>query len=160
SVKSAVVHVAVVTALVGGTAAYTTFNNTVQLSVDGRTQSVQTFGDTVDDVLAEEGIKLAKHDVVVPSPSSPGRDGMSNSVRYARQVTVTLDGVERQIWTTALSVGEALEDLGIRAEGAEVSVARSLGIGRGGLSFEVRTPKDIVLVADGEEREVTTTAVT
>lgn len=160
SVKTVVINAAVVTALVGGTAAYTTFDNTVELSVDGRTRSVQTFGDTVGDVLAEEGIEVADRDVVVPSPSSSIREGMTISVRYARQVIVTLDGVERKVWTTALSVDEALDDLGIRAQGAEVSVARSRGIGRSGLSFEVRTPKDVVLVADGEEREATTTALT
>ncbi|MFW6090557.1 MAG: ubiquitin-like domain-containing protein [Actinomycetota bacterium] len=160
SLKTVMINAAVVTALVGGTAAYTTFNNTVELSVDGRTESVQTFGDTVADVLADEGIEVAERDIVVPSPSSQIREGMKISVRYARQITVTIDGVKQEIWTTALSVEEALDDLGIRAAGAEVSVARSRGIGRGGLSFEVRTPKDVVLVADGEEREATTTAVT
>lgn len=160
SVKTLAINATVVTALVGGMAAYTTFNHTVQLSIDGRTETVQTFADTVGGVLEDEGIELSARDLVAPSADSPLEDGLEISVRYARLVSVEVDGVEREFWTTALSVEEALADLGIRAAGAEVSVSRSLGIGRRGLDFEVRTPKDITLVADGEERELTTTAVT
>jgi uncharacterized protein YabE (DUF348 family) len=141
-------------------AAYTTFNHTVQLSIDGRTETVQTFADTVGGVLEDEGIELTARDLVAPSQDSALEDGLEISVRYARPVTVEIDGVEREFWTTALSVEEALADLGIRAAGAEVSVSRSLGIGRRGLDFEVRTPKEITLIADGEERALTTTAVT
>ena len=159
SVKTLAINATVVTALVGGMAAYTTFNHTVQLSIDGRTETVQTFADTVGGVLEDEGIELSARDLVAPSPDSPLEDGLEISVRYARPVSVEIDGVEREFWTTALSVEEALAELGIRA-GAEVSVSRSLGIGRHGLDFEVRTPKDITLVADGDERELTTTAVT
>jgi resuscitation-promoting factor RpfB len=160
SVKTLAINATVVTALVGGMAAYTTFNNTVLLSIDGKTETVQTFADTVDAVLEDKGIELGEHDLVVPDVSAPVEDGMEIAVRYARLVTVNVDGVDRQIWTTALSVEEALTDLGIRAAGAELSVSRSLGIGRRGLDFEVRTPKDIVVVADGEEQAVTTTALT
>ena len=160
SVKTVAINAAVVTALVGGMAAYTTFNNTVELSIDGKTETVQTFASTVDAVLEDKGISLGEHDVVVPAVSTPVEDGLEIAVRYARLVTVNVDGVEREIWTTALSVDEALADLGIRAAGAELSVSRSLGIGRRGLDFEVRTPKEITVVADGDERPVTTTAVT
>jgi resuscitation-promoting factor RpfB len=50
--------------------------------------------------------------------------------------------------------------MGIRAAGVELSVSRSLGIGRRGLDFEVRTAKDLTLVADGQSKAVTTTAIT
>jgi uncharacterized protein YabE (DUF348 family) len=159
-VKTLAINATVVTALVGGMAAYTTFNHTVQLSIDGKTETVQTFAETVGGVLEDEGIELTARDLVAPSADSPLEDGLEISVRYARPVSVEIDGVEREFWTTALSVEEALADLGIRAAGAEVSVSRSLGIGRRGLEFEIRTPKDITLVADGEERELTTTALT
>ncbi len=160
SVKTVALNAAVVTALVGGMAAYTTFNNTVELSVDGKTETVPTFASTVDAVLEDKGIELNERDVVVPALSTPVEDGLEIAVRYARLITVNVDGIEREMWTTALSVEEALADLGIRAAGAELSVSRSLGIGRRGLDFEVRTPKEITVVADGEERPVTTTAIT
>jgi resuscitation-promoting factor RpfB len=160
SVKTVAINAAVVTALVGGMTAYTTFNHTVELSIDGKTETVQTFAGTVDAVLDDKGISLGEHDVVVPALTTPVEDGLEIAVRYARLVTVNVDGVEREIWTTALSVDEALADLGIRAAGAELSVSRSLGIGRRGLDFEIRTPKDITVVADGDERPFTTTALT
>jgi resuscitation-promoting factor RpfB len=159
SVKTLVINAAVVTALVGGVTAYTTFDNTVQLSIDGKTETVHTFANTVEGVLDSKGIELGEHDEVVPSLQSPIQDGGKIDVRYGREVVVNVDGVERKVWTTALSVDEVLAELGVE-RGAELSVARSLGIGRAGLDFEVRTPKDIVLIADGEEREITTTAVT
>jgi resuscitation-promoting factor RpfB len=157
--KTLAVNAAVVISLVGGTTAYATCDNTVTLSVDGKAESIHTFADTVGDVLADQDIELGSHDVVAPSVDSPVEDGSEIAVRFGRQLTVTIDGVEREVWTTALSVDEALEDLGIRAAGAELSVSRSLGIGRRGLDFEIRTPKDVTLVADGDSRTVTTTAI-
>ena len=160
SVKTVALNAAVVTALVGGTTAYATFDTTVTLSVDGESQQVSTFARNVEGVLDAEGIELGEHDVVAPSPESSIQDGTEISVRYGRLLTVTVDGAEREIWTTALSVEEALAKLGIRAEGAELSVSRSLGIARSGLDFEVRTPKDITVIVDGETQEHTTTALT
>jgi resuscitation-promoting factor RpfB len=158
--KTLAVNAAVVTSLVGATTAYATFDNTVTLSVDGKAESLHTFADTVGDVLTDQDIDLSYHDVVAPSVNSPVEDGSEIAVRFGRQLTVTIDGVERTVWTTALSVDEALEELGIRAAGAELSVSRSLGIGRRGLDFEIRTPKDVTLVADGGSKTVTTTAIT
>jgi uncharacterized protein YabE (DUF348 family) len=160
ALKTLAINVAVVSALVGGTTAYATFDNTVTLSVDGKAESLHTFSDTVGEVLADQNIELGSHDVVAPSASSPVEDGSEIAVRFGRQLTVTIDGVQREVWTTALSVDEALDELGIRAAGAELSVSRSLGIGRRGLEFEVRTPKDLTVVADGESTPVTTTGLT
>ncbi len=160
SLKTLAINAAVVSALVGGTTAFTTFDNTVTLSVDGEAETVHTFGDTVEAVLADQDIEVGEHDVVAPSAASPVEDGTEIAVRFGRKITVTVDGVERELWTTALSVDEALDDLGIRAAGAELSVSRSLGIGRRGLDFEIRTPKDLTIVADGASEAFTTTAIT
>nr|WP_281386475.1 resuscitation-promoting factor [Jiangella mangrovi] len=160
SAKTMAINATVVTALVGGGVAYITLDNAVALTVDGQTETVHTFGDSVEDVLDDRGIELSARDEVIPSLDSDVEDGTEISVRYARQVTVTVDGEEQQIWTTALSVEEALGDLDIRAEGADLSVARSQPIGRGGIDFEVRTPKEITVTADGASNPVTTTALT
>src|SRR5690606_3248002 len=120
SVKTLALNAAVVTALVGGMTAYTTFDNTVSLSIDGKTETVHTFAGTVGEVLEDHGVTLGEHDLVVPSTDSPVEDGSEISVRYARPLTVSIDGVEREIWTTALSVEEALADLGIRHAGAQL----------------------------------------
>ena len=160
SVTTVLINAAVVTALVGGVTAYATFNNEVELTIDGETRTVHTFGDTVEDVLADQGVELGPHDEVVPSLSSPIQDGSHVGVRYGRHVGVVLDGVDREFWTTALSVDELLVDMGIRQPGAQLSVSRSLSIGRQGVDFEVRTVKTIALVDGGEQSQVTTTAIT
>lgn len=160
TLKTVAINGAVVTALVGGGVSYVTFDNAVALTVDGHTETVHTFGGTVGDVLADQGIDLGRHDEVVPAADSPIEDGSEISVRYGRQITVTVDGEEKTMWTTALSVDEALDELGIRAQEAELSVARSLDIGRAGLAFAVQTPKAITVVADGAENPLVTTALT
>ncbi|SEF16961.1 Uncharacterized conserved protein YabE, contains G5 and tandem DUF348 domains [Jiangella alba] len=160
SAKTLAINATVVTALVGGGVAYITLDNAVALTIDGQTETVHTFGSSVEDVLDERDIELSARDEVIPSLDSDIEDGTEISVRYARQITVTIDGEEQQIWTTALSVDEALSDLDIRADGADVSVARSQEIGRGGLDFEVRTPKEITVTADGATNPVTTTGLT
>ncbi|WP_035812104.1 resuscitation-promoting factor [Jiangella gansuensis] len=160
SAKTMAINTAVVAALVGGGVAYITLDNAVTLTVDGQTETVHTFSGNVEDVLDEQGIELSARDEVIPTLDSDVEDGTEISVRYARQITVTVDGEEQQLWTTALSVDEALADLDIRHEGADISVARSQSIGRGGLDFEIRTPKEITVVADGASNPVTTTALT
>lgn len=160
SVKTIAINASVVAALVAGGVAYVTFDNAVVLSVDGESETVHTFADNVESVLDSQGIEVGDRDEVIPSLDSKVQDGTEINVRYGREVTVTVDGEERTFWTTALSVEEALTELDIRHTGAELSVARSLDISRSGLDFEVRTPKEVTFVADGDKDEKTTTAVT
>ncbi len=61
---------------------------------------------------------------------------------------------------TALSVDEALEQLGYRADGLVLSASRSERLPLDGMELTITTPKNITLVADGQERVVTTTAAT
>ena len=61
---------------------------------------------------------------------------------------------------TALSVDEALGQLGYRADGLVLSASRSERLPLEGMELTITTPKEIVLVADGQERVVTTTAAT
>ncbi len=147
-------------ALVAGTVAFASFDKSVSLVVDGRTRQVNAFGSTVGDVLASEGITVGQHDIVSPSTSSPVRDGSQVVVRYGRQLTVTIDGRERDYWTTALSVEEALAQLGLRADSARLSVSRSLPLGRRGLDMAMDTRKDVALVVGGKSAERITYAGT
>ena len=61
---------------------------------------------------------------------------------------------------TALSVDEALAQLGYRADGLVLSASRSERLPLDGMELTITTPKEIVLVSDGQERVVTTTAAT
>ena len=57
-------------------------------------------------------------------------------------------------------VDGALRQLGVRAEGAYLSVARSSSIGRTGLALDVRTERTVTFMADGRERTIRTNAAT
>lgn len=82
------------------------------------------------------------------------------SVAYARSVTVTVDGQTRQVSTTARTVDGALAAMGLRGDGARLSVSRSMAIGRNGLSLSVVTPKQVSVVADGRTVEQAAAAST
>jgi resuscitation-promoting factor RpfB len=150
----------VVTALVGGTTAFVAFDKTVTVSVDGRASEVRSFGRTVGDVLAHEGIQVGPHDLVVPTSDERLESGDRIMVRFARPVNLTVDGESRRVWTTARSVDEALMMFGVRTEGAAVSASRSARISRGGIDLDVRLPHDLTLLADGKRFELTTNAAT
>ena len=155
------VNLAIVLALVGGTVAFIAFNKTVTLSVDGKEQQVRTFGDTVGDVLESEDIDIGEHDVVAPSADSQIDDGAEIAVKYGRLLSVEIDGKDREYWVTSLTVADALDEVGIRAAGAELSGAsRSTPIGREGIELTVEHPKTVRIVADGKTKRIDTTEST
>ena len=144
-------------ALVAGVAGVAHFDKSVDLSVDGKTQSVHAFAGTVGDLLADEGVKVGSHDLVVPGLNSPLSDGQKVVVRYGRKLTVTIDGAKKEYWTTAMTVGDALAELGLRADDAVLSASRSSILGREGLAMSMITPKSITVRADGKTTNKTTT---
>jgi len=151
---------AVLGVVIGASVLYATLDKTVTLSVDGKTSEVHAFSKTVGALLDHEGIKVGPKDIVAPGQSSSLGEGETVVVRYARPLTVTVDGEKRTYWTTELSVDRALNALGIRAEGAQLSASRSQRIDRAGLAMWLSTPKQVTIIADGKKREVTSVAPT
>jgi uncharacterized protein YabE (DUF348 family) len=160
SPKHLALQALVVAAMVVGVTSFVSFDKAIALTVDGETKTVHTFASTVEGVLAREGIEIGAHDTVVPAPETTIKEGQRVAVRFGRLLTLTHDGKKRQVWVTAMSVQEALEQLGLRADGAFLSASRSMPIGRQGLALTVRTPRDVTIVADGKKRKLTTTAGT
>ncbi|MFC8505787.1 ubiquitin-like domain-containing protein [Streptomyces sp. NPDC057411] len=150
----------VVAFLAGGTTAFVAQDKAVRLSVDGVPRTLHTFADDVDELLADEGLAVGDHDIVAPAPGAALASGDEVVVRYGRPVALTLDGQRRQVWTTARTVDGALRQLGVRAEGAYLSVSRSAPISRQGLALDVRTERTVTFLADGRERTVRTNAAT
>lgn len=149
----------VVGALVLGVSGVAVMNKSVALDVDGQKSSAHAFGGTVGDVLDKQGIELGQRDQVSPSLDTPVADGQQIVVRYARQLTITVDGVKKTYWTTAQTVGEAIDQLGLRGEGAVLSASRSKSLGREGLAFSMATPKDVNLVVGGKKSKQSTTSL-
>ncbi|WP_329264782.1 ubiquitin-like domain-containing protein [Streptomyces pseudovenezuelae] len=150
----------VVAFLAGGTTAFVAKDKAIELTVDGKPRTLHTFADDVSELLAEEGVAVGAHDVVAPAPGEQLASGDEVAVRYGRPVRLTLDGHRREVWTTAHTVDGALEQLGVRAEGAYLSTSRSRRIGREGLALDVRTERSVTIMADGRARTIRTNAAT
>ena len=146
--------------LTGGAVGATQLDKAVNLSVDGTASSAHVFGSTVGDVLDNQGIAVKPGDVVVPAADAPISDGDTITVKYARLLTLTVDGKTRQLRTTETTVDGALLALGLRGEGARLSVSRSQTIGRQGLTVSIVTPKAVTVVVDGKTTKKTIAAAT
>jgi resuscitation-promoting factor RpfB len=146
--------------LLGGTLAYFAAQKSVTLTVDGQLRTIDTYAGTVGEVLDEEGLEPAAHDVVLPAAEQAIADGDAVVLTRARPLELTVDGVSRQVFVTALSVDEALGQLGYGADGLVLSASRSERLPLKGMELTITTPKEIVLVSDGQERVVSTTAAT
>lgn len=150
----------VVAFLAGGTSAFVADDKAVRLTVDGAPRTTHTFADDVSELLEEEGVDLRAHDVVAPGTDAALDSGDEITVRYGKPLTLTLDGRRERVWTTARTVEAALRELGVRAEGAYISVPRSTPIPRTGLVLDVRTERTVTFTADGRERAIRTNAAT
>lgn len=146
-------------AVAGGNSAYEASAHTVAISVDGVRQQVTTHGDTVGAALEAAHLTTDSHDLLAPSATSPITDGSAITLRRGRPVELTLDGRSRTVWVTALSVDEALDQIGLRQAGSLVSADRSRELPLKGFSLDVRTRKDIQVLDGGKVRRTATNAL-
>ena len=132
----------------------------VMLSVDCKVEQANFFGTTVSSLLSASGIELGEHDQVWPSKNAKIGEGDVVEVKYGRPITMTVDGKVTTFWTTATTLDEALNQIGMRDSANRLSVDRSLPIGREGITLTVFTPKSVTLKVGGESKEILTTAGT
>jgi uncharacterized protein YabE (DUF348 family) len=151
----------VITALVGGTAAFVGLNKQVNLVVDGQSEQVRTFSGSVSDFLESQEIEVSAGDQVQPGADADITRGMDVVVNTAKDVNLTLDGVSSQETTTANTVGQALAELGVDPEGADISADLEASLADGqNQDVSVVTPKTVTVVADGKSKPVEITAAT
>jgi uncharacterized protein YabE (DUF348 family) len=153
-----VVYAAILAALSSSVTAFATMDKNVRLDVDGRQIAVHTYAGTVAGVLRKAQVQLGAHDTVAPDLKAPVHDGSPVVVRHGRLLTLQVDGQPRQVWVTALSVDEALGQLGLDDGSEWLSVSRSLSIPRQGLSLALRLPQHVTVLVDGRRIAITTTA--
>lgn len=159
--RKRIFHGLILSTLLTAGYAWVSFDKTVQVEIDGRPQAIRTFAGTVGGVLDQLDVEPGEHDLVAPKPDVPVKDGQRIVVRRGRQLTITLNGKTRTVWTTALTVSEALDQLAIRnAHGAFTSASRSRAIPLDGIAFEVRTPGRVTILADGKAHVRVTTKAT
>ena len=152
-------NVAVLLVLAGGTAAYGALSKTVTVKLDGRSDTVRTFADSVSGVLASKDVTLRPKDKVNLAESSSVTDGDTIKVDFAKPVTVAVDGRASESTVHEDTVGAVLDRYEVEpADDAYVNVSRSARIPRGGMDIVVSNPKKITIKADGDTQKITSSA--
>ncbi|MET3771061.1 transglycosylase family protein [Arthrobacter nitrophenolicus] len=149
----------VLCALVVGLVAFVGNNKTVTVNVDGKVTSVQTFGGTVGQVVKSANLELKATDRVSPAVDATVQDGTVINVNQAKEVTVSLDGAEKTVNTTAQDVEDLVTELGV-ASASSVSAPKDAQLAVEGSFVSISTPKTVSIVADGKVDTTTTTAAT
>ncbi|MGW5146554.1 transglycosylase family protein [Rhodococcus koreensis] len=141
-----VVALLLATLIAGGVMAVVRHKN-VTLDVDGETISLSTMTTSVDAALSDAGYSLTDRDVVAPDRDATLSDGDTVVLRRAREVSLTVDGQPKTVWTTALTVEDALKqfDLG---DDVHVSASRSQRLPLDGAALDVLNPL-VVKLTDG-----------
>ncbi|MGW0023067.1 transglycosylase family protein [Rhodococcus sp. NPDC003383] len=138
--------------LIAGAATAVARHKTITVNVDGELVALATMRTDVRGVLSDAGYGIGQHDVVAPDADASVSDGDTVVLRRAREVQLTIDGTERSIWTTALTVEEALAQLDLASD-VYVSASRSHRLPIEGLDLDVVTPRNVRL-ADGSAPSV------
>ncbi|MGL4305175.1 MAG: transglycosylase family protein [Mycobacteriaceae bacterium] len=123
-------------------------HKSLTVDVDGQTFELSTMKSSVDDVLEDAGYAPGEQDAVAPAVSASVADGDHIVLRRARQIDLSIDGDTKKVWTTALTVDEALQQLNLQdtAPGA----SRGTRVPLEGMSLDLATPKNVVVVDAGE----------
>lgn len=148
----------VILAVAAATYGYQAMSTSVTLSVDGEPREVSALGDTVGEILADEGIEVGEHDLVQPDLDEAVVDGDQIAVRYGRPVDVTVDGKTTTHWVTATDVEAAVNQIA-RLQDARLVTSRSMTISRDGGEIEAITPKKLTLEIAGKKADTRQLAV-
>jgi uncharacterized protein YabE (DUF348 family) len=151
----------ILVSLIGGGAAAIAMNKSVTVDIDGQAHQVNTYADTVGEVLQDEGINVGSHDALSPSPNAAINDDGKIVLQRGRQLHLTIDGEKRDFWVRANTVGEALRQLNLATDGAKLSQTADKEIPLNGMAVEVKTLKNITLFDGGNAPQaIKTNAVT
>ena len=155
--KPALIGVAAIVGLATvGAGTFAALTKRVTITVDGVQQQVTTLAGSVDGALAAADISVGAHDSLAPAGSADISDGAGITLNRGRLLTLMVDGQQRQVWTTARSVDQALAELGLGADRYQVSANRSREIPLGGLQLSAQTIHQVTVAG----KPVRTTADT
>lgn len=147
-------------ALTTGTAAALTMDKTITITVDGEQRTIHTFAPSVAGALESAGLRVDEQDALAPTSNSAIEDGSRIVLNRARPLALTVDGTQHEVWTTALTVQTALQQVGMSAPDLELSADRSRRIPLEGMALVVRNTKPITLLDGGQPpKEVQSTAL-
>ncbi|MFG1921112.1 ubiquitin-like domain-containing protein [Cryptosporangium sp. NPDC048952] len=154
------IKIASVAALLAGGGAWVATDRAVTLRVDGEERTVHTHADDVRGVLASADVKVGERDEVIPAVDAEVRKGDTIEVDRARKLRVTVDGTTREVWVTAPTVDDALNELSMGRRDVKLSASRHSRLPLDGARLDVDTKKQVSVKADGRTTTATTYAGT
>jgi uncharacterized protein YabE (DUF348 family)/transposase len=118
-------------------------HKTVTLSVDGSAMTVSTMKSRVIDVVRDNGFAVGDHDDLYPAANQPVHQFDTIVLRRGRPLQVSVDGKQsRQVWTTALTVDDALKQLSM-SDAAPAAVSRASRLPLAGMALPVVSAKNV-----------------
>ena len=120
-------------------------HKTITLDVDGSPMTVSTMKSTVMDVIRENGFTVGERDDLYPAGDEAVSQSDTIVLRRSRPLQVSMDGHEsRQIWTTASTVDEALQQLSM-SDAAPAAASRDSRLPLAGMALPVVSPKNVTI---------------
>ncbi len=118
-------------------------HKTVTLSVDGSPMTVSTMRARVIDVVRDNGFAVGDHDDLYPAANHPLRQSDTIVLRRGRPLQVSVDGQQSsQVWTTALTVDDALKQLSM-SDAAPAAASRASRLPLAGMALPVVSAKNV-----------------
>ncbi len=140
---------AVILALGGTLIALT---KTVTITVDGESRSVTTLASSVSGALEAASLTVAEHDTLAPAAAESVADGSIIVINRGRLLSLTIDGQQVALWTTAQTIADALNQVGRNPDHYQLSADRTRRIPLDGLAFSVDTLHAITVDDRGTAR--------
>jgi resuscitation-promoting factor RpfB len=124
-------------------------HKTVTLSVDGLPMTVSTMKSRVIDVVRETGLAVGEHDTLFPGAHQLVQESDTIALRRGRPLQVSIDGQpSTQVWTTALTVDEALRQLSM-SDAAPAAASRASRLPLAGMALPVVSAKHVHITDGG-----------
>ncbi|MHA7273106.1 transglycosylase family protein [Arthrobacter sp. TMT4-20] len=142
--------------LVLGLVAFVGNNKSIVLNIDGQASTVQTFGGTVGEVLANSNVVVTENDQVTPSLAAAVEDGSAIQITRATAIDVVLNGADTVVHTTGSTVGDVVNELGV-ADSSAISADLETRLTTLSSELEISTPKSVTVTVDGSTATHTST---
>lgn len=141
-------------AVISATVIWWGMQTTITLSENGEEREIKTFASTVEDLLEKEQILLSEHDYLSVPLGAPLVHDMKIRYKKAKHIVMMQDGNKKELWTTANTIGELLDEKRIRHKEQDyLSMPLETSI-EDNVAFVFKTGKQVVF-RDGVNEETT-----
>jgi len=132
----------------------------VVVAADGDVQTVKTHTTTVGELFDDLGIDIGKYDELSHGKNDKIVDGMKIRYKTANKIYVTIDDETTKYYTTAMTVGEFLEEEQIKISKYDHVSHNDMAVLNDGLEIKIKKAFPVRINIGGKEEVVKTTGGT